>query len=129
MDLTPILGDAHYEAVARAVLSDPKVDCGVIACVPCTGALQTLADGAGGGEDVGHPDSIAGRLARLSREMSKPWVAVVDAGALYDPMVRVLESAGVPTFRAADRALRLFGVWAGHSAASRVPGTAVALTD
>jgi hypothetical protein len=29
----------------------------------------------------------------------------VDAGALYDPFVARLEEAGIPVFRAADRAL------------------------
>jgi hypothetical protein len=40
-----------------------------------------------------------------------PWVVVVDAGALYDPMARALTAAGIPTFRAADRALRLLNVY------------------
>jgi acyl-CoA synthetase (NDP forming) len=112
LDLTPILGDAGTEAVARAVLDDPNVDAAAIGCVPMTGALKTLPPGPGHTEDVQAPDSIAGRLVRLMRETSKPWVAVVDAGSLYDPMVRVLEDGGVPTFRTADRAMRLFGTWA-----------------
>jgi 3-oxoacyl-ACP reductase-like protein len=36
---------------------------------------------------------------------------VVDAGAIYDPMARALEEAGIPTFRTADRALRLLNVY------------------
>ncbi|MCK7478786.1 MAG: hypothetical protein M0C28_16475 [Candidatus Moduliflexus flocculans] len=28
------------------------------------------------------------RLAALKREGGKPWVVVVDAGAIYDPMAR-----------------------------------------
>jgi acyl-CoA synthetase (NDP forming) len=112
IDLTPILDDAGTEAVARAVLDDPGVDDAVIGVVPMTGALETLAAGAGHTEDVTRPQSIASRLARLMRETQKPWVAVVDAGSAYDPMVRVLEDGGVPTFRTADRAMRLFGRWA-----------------
>jgi hypothetical protein len=37
---------------------------------------------------------------------------VVDAGDVYDPMAALLDSGGVPTFRTADRALRLFNLWA-----------------
>jgi hypothetical protein len=48
------------------------------------------------------------RMAALRREIRKPWVAIVDGGALYDPMVRVLEENVIPTFRTADRALCLF---------------------
>jgi hypothetical protein len=32
---------------------------------------------------------------------------VVDAGALYDPFANLLRHAGVPTFRTADRAVRM----------------------
>jgi hypothetical protein len=50
-------------------------------------------------------------MVRLHRESVKAWVAVVDAGALYDPMAMLLERGGVPTFRTADRALRLFNIY------------------
>ena len=107
LDLTPILGDAHYEEVVRRVLADPGVDVALVGCVPLTGALDTLAAGPGHEEDVRRRDGIASRLARLADEVAKPWVVVVDAGPLYDPMAQVLEAGGLPVFRTADRALRL----------------------
>jgi len=109
LDLTPILDDAGYEAAVRAVLVGPGVSVGVIGCVPLTGALQTLPPGPEHREDLYRGDGIVARLIRVSRECEKAWVAVVDAGPLYDPMVRALEEGGVPTFRSADRALRVFG--------------------
>ena len=51
------------------------------------------------------------RLVRLNDETKKAWVAVVDGGPLYDPMARMLEENGIPAFRTADRALRLFGTF------------------
>jgi acyl-CoA synthetase (NDP forming) len=108
LDLTPILNDAGYEEVAAAVLADEGVDVGVIGCVPLTGALNTLPPGAEHGEDIGRADSVVRRLARLHAASRKAWVAVVDAGAPYDPMAEALETAGVPTFRTADRALAMF---------------------
>ncbi len=111
IDLTPMTGDAAYEEVVRAVMSDPHVDLGIVGCVPLTAALQTLAPGAGHGEDVAAAESVVMRLRRLRQDVAKPWVAVVDAGALYDPMARLLEGAEIPTFRAADRALRLLNVF------------------
>jgi acyl-CoA synthetase (NDP forming) len=111
IDLTPILGDADYEAVTRAILEDPGVDVAVVGCVPMTGAIVTLPAGPGHGDDIRHPDSIVARLLRVRQESRKPWVAVVDAGRLYDPMAQALEDGGIPTFRTADRALRLFGLW------------------
>jgi acyl-CoA synthetase (NDP forming) len=112
MDLTPIMGDADTEEVMRLVLADASVDLGLAGLVPLTQAWNSLAKGEGHGEDVTRSDSIASRMVRLFRETAKPWVAVVDSGSLYDPMAALLEQGGVPTFRAADRALRLFNRWA-----------------
>jgi acyl-CoA synthetase (NDP forming) len=113
LDVTPILGDEAYAEVARLVLEDPGTDLGLIGCVPMTGALDTLAPGAGHPDDVDRDTSVASRLARLFHATAKPWVAVVDAGRPYDRMAQRLEDGGVPTFRTADRALRLLGQWSG----------------
>jgi acyl-CoA synthetase (NDP forming) len=112
MDLTPLLGDEGSESVLRAVLDDAGTDVAVFGCVPLTQALQTLAPGPGHDEDLARAGGIVSRLIRLRRESAKPWVVVVDAGPLYDPMADALEAGGVPVFRTADRALRAFGRWA-----------------
>jgi acyl-CoA synthetase (NDP forming) len=117
LDLTPIVGDAHFEAAVRAVLQDPDVDTGVVGCVPFTGTLNTLAGSEEHHEDVEDPTSIASRLLRVWLETSKPWVAVVDAGSEYDTMVKVLLGGGLPVFRTADRAVRLLEMFF-HSASS-----------
>lgn len=111
IDLTPMAGDADYEAAARAVLDDPAVDVGVIGVVPLSAQIRTLVPGSGHDEDVAAPDAIAARLVRLWASTTKPWVVVVDAGELFDPLVRLLEDGGVPTFRAADLAVRALGRW------------------
>jgi acyl-CoA synthetase (NDP forming) len=111
IDLTPMTGDEAYADTVRALLEDEQYDAVVVGIVPLTAALNTLAPGAGHGEDVSRSDGIVARLAALKRAGGKPWVVVVDAGALYDPMVRALQAAGIPTFRSADRALRLLNVY------------------
>lgn len=111
LDLTPMAGDAVYEEAVRAVLASDAIDVGVVGLVPLTSAMNTLPAGEGHREDVGRADSAAGRIVRLHRESTKAWVAVVDAGSLYDPLVQQLEQGGVPTFRTADAALRLFGMY------------------
>lgn len=108
VDLTPIMDDEASAEAIRAVLLDRNVDVGVFGCVPLTGALNTLTPSDGHSENIRDPQSLAMRMVALRREISKPWVAVVDGGALYDPMVRLLEENAIPTFRTADRALRLF---------------------
>ena len=55
--------------------------------------------------------ALATRLARVNEDTAKPWVAVIDAGPLYDPLAGHLAAAGIPTFRSADRAMRLLGIF------------------
>ena len=106
-DLTPIMDDAHLAAAAQAVLEDPQIDVGIVGCVPLTGACRTLPASGEHQEDLAAEGAVAGRLARLKGSCTKPWIAVVDAGPLYDPLAQHLDRAGVPVFRTADRALRL----------------------
>jgi acyl-CoA synthetase (NDP forming) len=111
LDVTPMMDDRAFEEAVRAVLEDEGVDVGVVGCVPLTAALNTLAAGEGHLEDVLKEDSIAMRLAKLNEEILKPWIAVVDAGRLYDPMANVLEGKGVPVFRTADDGLRALNMY------------------
>jgi len=111
IDLTPMTGDEAYAQVVETLLDDEGADAVVVGVVPLTAALNTLPPGAGHREDLARADGIVPRLGALCRDEGKPWLAVVDAGANYDPMARALEAAGIPTFRSADRALRLFNVF------------------
>jgi acyl-CoA synthetase (NDP forming) len=103
LDVTPIAADAAFAQAAELLIGDPAVDVAVVGCVPLTGALATLAD------DLDGAGAVASRLGRLWDESGKAWVAVVDAGPLYDPLAAHLETLGIPTFRRIDRALRLLG--------------------
>lgn len=107
LDLTPTTGDEAFVEAARALLADPGVHVGVVGCVPLTPALKTLQRGEVPGEDVDDPRGIGAALAALWRDTDKAWVAAVDGGPRYDPLVRLLEDAGVPVLRRADRATAL----------------------
>jgi acyl-CoA synthetase (NDP forming) len=111
IDLTPMAGDEAYAQVVETLLTDPDADAVVVGIVPLTAALNTLEPGPGHREDCRAAGAIVARLAALGRDDGKPWIAVVDAGALYDGMSRALVTAGIPTFRSADRALRLFNMF------------------
>jgi acyl-CoA synthetase (NDP forming) len=108
-DVTPILGDGGFAEAVEALLTDAGVDVGVIGCVPMTPALETLPAGAGHPEDLDAPHALAARLGALWRRTRKAWVVVVDAGPLYDPLVRALEGYGIPVLRTADETVRLLG--------------------
>ena len=125
LDVTPIAGDAAFAEAAELLLSDPAVDVGLVGCVPLTGALRTLPEE--GTDGLAGTDAVAARLGRIWTETEKAWVAVVDAGALYDPFAARLEELGIPTFRSVDRALRLLGIYARHrQAVHRLSGAASA---
>ncbi len=111
LDLTPMMGDEGYAAAVRQVLEDENVDVGLVGCVPATPALNTLAASATHGEDLLRKGSIADRLLNLKSDVQKPWIAVVDAGTIYDPLAYRLQAGGVPTFRSAGRAMRLLNVF------------------
>ena len=111
VDLTPMADDMAYYETFKAVLEDENVDAGIVGIVPLTVRMNTLAKGKGHSEDVTLDTSIAGLYGSLIHETKKPWVAVVDSGSLYDPLVRELEKRGVPTYRTADRALAMLNVW------------------
>jgi acyl-CoA synthetase (NDP forming) len=111
LDLTPIAGAAAYEDIVRAILDDDGIDLALVGVVPLTDELETLVADASHDEDVGAPDGIVARLVRLWATSDKPWVVVVDAGPLYDPLCRLLEDGGLPTFRTVDVAVRTLGRW------------------
>jgi len=119
LDITPMGSDEAYDRSFRAIMADPATDLGIVGIVPFTARMNSLAPEPGHhDEDVGRPDSIAHRYGSLLSETDKPFVAVVDTGALYDPLVRILEKYGVVVFRTADRALRMLERWR-RSAAAR----------
>jgi acyl-CoA synthetase (NDP forming) len=111
IDLTPMTGDAGYVQTVEALLQEDDIDVVLAGCVPFTSAMQTLPRADHHGEDLLADTGIVSGLSRLHREYRKPCVAVIDAGPLYDPMADALRAAGVPTFRTADRALRLLNVF------------------
>jgi acyl-CoA synthetase (NDP forming) len=113
LDLTPIADDAIAAAAVRATLEADEVDVAIVGLVPMTDTLQTLPAGADAGhdEDMDRPDAIAARLADLWHATEKPWVVVVDAGAVYDPWVARLREHGLPVLGTADAATRVLDAW------------------
>ena len=106
VDATPVTPTRAYAAMAAALAEDEAVDALVVAGVPATPFLDSLAKGGGHDEDVSGPAGLATLLAAVFRATRKPMLFSVDSGALYDPLARALREAGLPTFRRVDRATR-----------------------
>lgn len=111
LDLTPMADDATWEKILDAMIEDGSFDVFIIGGVPLTPALNTLAADPRHTEDITREDSIVQHLIELKAKTRKAFVTVIDAGPLYDPMARMLEEKGIPVFRTADRATRLFGIF------------------
>ncbi len=108
LDLTPMAGGDAYEGCLNAMLADDRFDAVIVSVVPLTPQLSTIAD------ELVRSDSLVHRLPAVARDSDKPIIAVVDAGALYEPMVRALREGGIPTFRSADQAVRSLGRYLCH---------------
>lgn len=114
MDLTPMGNDDAHEGCIRAQLDDPGVDCYLAATVPLTPAQQTLPAGIFGKEDIQNENSYPNRLIRIFKDTDKPIIFCIDSGTLYDPMVDMMENAGLVVYRSADLAIRLFAKYINH---------------
>jgi acyl-CoA synthetase (NDP forming) len=106
VDATPVTPTRAYAAIAAALAEDEAVDALVVAGVPATPFLDTLAKADAHREDVVGPAGLATLLTGVFRATAKPAVFSVDSGALYDPLASALRLAGLPTFRRVDRATR-----------------------
>ncbi|HEY5627865.1 MAG TPA: CoA-binding protein, partial [Candidatus Limnocylindrales bacterium] len=119
LDLTPIADASVVGSAMREILAWDGVDVGILGLVPMTDTLDTLPPGEGHGEDLGRPGALADVVADLWRTTAKPWIAVVDAGPLYDPLRDRLTAAGIPVVGTADAAARVLAAWCDATAPQR----------
>lgn len=116
LDVTPMANDEAYEACVRTFLEDPEIDAVITSAVALAPEMQNMPD------EIGKPGSIAQRLPNLFRQSDKPIVTVVDCGPPFEELARVMHASGMPVFRSADEALRVFGRYLCHRVArSRGP--------
>ncbi|MBL9121250.1 MAG: indolepyruvate oxidoreductase subunit beta [Phycisphaerae bacterium] len=108
LDLTPMSGEPMYEAAARVMLAYEKIDALIMCAVPLTSTLSSIP------EEMAQRESLAEVIRRLSAESHKPIVAVLDAGAMYEPLVRKMHEYRIPIFRSADQAIRSLGRYLCH---------------
>jgi len=106
VDATPLTNAVNYTACLEAMLADENVDCLMAANVAPTPFMENLSAGEGHGEDIRHENSYPNATIRVFKGTTKPMVACLNSGRLYDPAVQMIEDAGIPCFRKIDRAMR-----------------------
>jgi acyl-CoA synthetase (NDP forming) len=103
LDINPAATDALFVEVVEALAGDSGVDLGVIGMIPLTPSMSSL--------DMDLSQNIAERIGGIARGTSKPLVAVVDGGEMYNPFASMLREKGMTVFRDADRAVRALGLY------------------
>ena len=108
VDATPMATTRQFVEAVAALLDDPGVDNLIVSPLPVTPALDDLAPNLAGvhSENIYSPGSLPQEVLRLFRASTKPVVANVDSGDLYDDLVHVLQRGAIPVFRKIDRASR-----------------------
>lgn len=106
LDVTPMAADAPIGEIAAAALNSPETGAVIVSMIPLTPAMNTLP------KSEKYPDDLEKSfLAKAAGEMKKtgkPLIFCVACGALYEPYVKHALNLGIPTFRSADRAVRVY---------------------
>lgn len=105
LDINPASNDSMHVEMAAIAAADQDVDGIVLGLDALSPAVQSLPAGIREGDSIESPDSIANLLPIFVGQCPKPVIAVVDAGRLYDDLVKRLEDGGVAVFRSCDRAV------------------------
>lgn len=119
LDITPMASEDVYVETIAALLGDDNIDIVVVAIVPLTPMLHTLAKEMAQDEINDRQHSIVTRIVQLGETSSKPLVIVVDSGTLYDYMADAFQADGLPVFRSADIAVGVLGKYVSNRLAYR----------
>ncbi len=102
-DINPGADDEAHVLCARAFAEDPNVDAVVVGLDPLSPMMRTLEKSSRPGYDIHDDGSIVNLFAKLSDELDKPVIGIIDGGSLYDPMAEKMMDQGLCIFRSCDR--------------------------
>jgi len=106
-DVTPSAADKYIAAITEKALNHSYFGGAVLSMVPLSPSVNTLPAGKGHNEDF-TKDSFVTSSVEAARKAGKPVIFVVAAGEWYDPYCKYAMEQGLPTFRSADRAVRVY---------------------
>ena len=114
LDINPAADDEAHVRIARALARDAGVDAVVVSLDPMSPATRTLAVGETripAHYDMAHGKSIRSLMIALVKSLDTPIIAVVDGGALYEPLRQSLMDNGVPVFTTCDKAVAALSLY------------------
>jgi len=106
LDVTPMATDRAVGEILSEIMNYSDARAAIVSMVPLTAALNTLPKSEKYPDDI--EKSFLKKAAEESKRTRKPVIFCVACGALYDPYVKYAMDLGIPTFRSADRAVRIY---------------------
>ena len=107
LDITPMAPDAAIAGVLKAALAADEFSGALVSMVPLTAMMNTMPKSAAPLEDF--EKSFLTGAAEAARAARKPLLFCVAAGTLYEPYCAYAQKLGLPVFRSADRAVKMYG--------------------
>ncbi len=105
LDITPSADDETHARMAELMLNDENIDVVVLGVDPLSPVTHSLSETDIESFRMDAPNGIVAFLGETRRHSTKPLVAVVDGGTLFDPLRKALMKEGIPVFPVCDRAV------------------------
>ncbi|OGR72919.1 MAG: hypothetical protein A2179_04380 [Elusimicrobia bacterium GWC2_63_65] len=106
LDITPMATDAAIGGVVKAALASDEFSGAIVSMIPLTAMMNTLPKGGTYPDDLER--SFLKAAAAAAREAGKPLLFCVGSGTRYEPYCDYAQQLGVPVFRSADRAVKMY---------------------
>ena len=111
LDINPGADDETHARMAELMLKDENIDAVVLGVDPLSPVTHSLPETDAAGFRMDAPDGILACLGTVRRQSTKPLVAVVDGGDLFEPLRRALLAKGIPVFPVCDRAVSALSLY------------------
>ena len=109
LDITPMAPDAAIGGVVKTALASDEFSGALVSMIPLTVMMNTLPKGGAWPDDFER--SFLGDAAAAARTARKPLIFCVACGAKFEPYCAYAQALGLPVFRSADRAVKMYGVY------------------
>jgi acyl-CoA synthetase (NDP forming) len=106
LDITPMATDAAIGGVLKAALASDEFSGAIVSMIPLTAMMNTLPKGGTYPDDLDR--SFLKAAAAGARDAGKPLLFCVGSGTRYEPYCDYAQGLGVPVFRSADRAVKMY---------------------
>ncbi|HBA62121.1 MAG TPA: hypothetical protein DCZ92_15170 [Elusimicrobia bacterium] len=109
LDITPMASDDAIAGVVKTALASDEFSGVLVSMIPLTVMMNTLPKGGAWPDDF--EKSFLKNAAGAAREAGKPLLFCVGSGVKYEPYCAYAQGLGLPVFRSADRAVKVYAAY------------------